>query len=179
MTDLTSAPFNLNFDDLVQVKIRAHNTFGYGSYSSVNTVGARIRRIPNVMTAPTIAAYSDTSITVTWSALTSPANGNSDILAYELRWDNGLGGTPSIELSNVLTTSYVVTGITAGSTYGFIVRARNIYGTASSFSSITTVTAIDAPGKLDIPTVALDTTDNTQVKITWNPPALTHGSAVD
>jgi hypothetical protein len=40
MSDLTAAPYSLSFDDLVQVKIRAHNTFGYGSYSPINTSGA-------------------------------------------------------------------------------------------------------------------------------------------
>jgi hypothetical protein len=129
------------------------------------------------MPAPTITAYSDSSITVTWSALTSSANGNSDILAYELRWDNGLG-TPNIELSNVLTTSYVVTGITAGTSYKFVVRARNVYGSSTLYSPEATAQAIDAPGKMDIPTVALDTVDPTLVKITWNAVALTHGSAV-
>jgi len=47
MSDLTSAPFNLAFDDLVQVKIRAHNSFGYGSYSTINVSGARIRQVPD------------------------------------------------------------------------------------------------------------------------------------
>jgi len=58
------------------------------------------------------------------------------------------------------------------------VRARNIYGYSANESPITPATAIDAPGKMDIPTVALDTTDNTKVAISWNAVATTHGSAV-
>jgi len=130
------------------------------------------------MSAPTITAYSDTSITVTWSALTSPANGNSAILAYELNWDNG-SGTPNIVLSNVLTTSYVVSGITAGTTYKFVVRASNIYGSAALYSPEATATAIDAPGKPDMPTVALDSVDDTQVLISWAATTPTHGSTID
>lgn len=143
------------------MRIKAHNSFGDGAYSNVNTAGAKIRRIPDDMSAPTITAYSDTSITVSWTPLTSPNNGNSDILSYSLKWDNGGATTPSIELSNVLTTSYVVTGITSGTAYQFSVRARNIYGYSANESPITSATAIDAPGKMDIPTVALDTTDPT------------------
>lgn len=161
MATLTAAPFGLSFNDLVKVQISAHNTYGWGDASATNTAGARIRRIPDTMSAPTITAYSDTSITVSWTPLTSPANGNSDILSYDLRWDNGAGDPTAYELSNVLTTSYVVTGITAGTQYKFVVRARNIYGYSSAYSSAATATAIDAPGKLDIPTVALDTTDTT------------------
>ena len=60
-------------------------------------------------------------------------------------------------------------------------KARNIYGWASAESPIATATAIDAPGKMDIPTVAITTptSTSTTVDITWTAPTLTHGSAVD
>jgi hypothetical protein len=131
------------------------------------------------MSAPTIDAYSDTSITVSWTALTSPDNGNSDILAYELVWDKGLGTSTFETLSNVLSTAYVVSGITAGTTYQFKVRARNIYGSATDYSSVASATAIAPPDKLDIPSVEIDTTDATAVLISWDEPLSDHGSDVD
>jgi hypothetical protein len=131
------------------------------------------------MAAPTISAYSDTSITISWTPLAAPNNGNSDILSYSLKWNTGDGSAPSIELTNVLTTSYVVSGITAGTAYKFSVRARNIYGYSSAESPVTTANAVNPPGKMDIPTVALDGTTPTSVDITWTVPTLTHGSAVD
>lgn len=162
------------------MRIKAHNSFGYGTVSSANTAGAKIRRIPDTMSAPTITAYSDTSITVSWTPLSSPNNGNSDILSYRLRWDSGTGTiVTSPSLSDVLTTSYVVTGITPGTAYKFVVAARNIYGYSSADSPVTTATAVDAPGKMDIATVATDTGDNTKVAITWPAATVTHGSAVD
>lgn len=117
MSELTAAPYTLTFDSLVQVRIAATNSFGTSTWSTTNTAGARIRRIPDTMVAPTIVSYSDTAITVSWTALVSPANGNSDIVSYSLKWDNGAATTPSIELTNVLTTSYVVSGITPGTAY--------------------------------------------------------------
>jgi len=95
------------------------------------------------MSAPVIASYSDSSINITWTALSSPNNGDSAILAYELVWDQGLGVTPATDLSNTLTTYYVLSGtqISSGNTYQFAVRARNIYGSATSFSSTTSATA--------------------------------------
>ena len=177
MADLTST-FGLSFETLVQVKVRTHNAYGWGDYSAVNVVGGKIRRIPDTMPAPTITSYSDTSITVSWTALTSPLNGDSDILSYDLRWNNG-AGLPTIELSNVLATSYVVTSITPGTTYAFVVRARNIYGYSAAYSPSATATAIDAPGKPAIPTVTAPAVASTDVTITWTAPALTHGSAVD
>jgi len=134
------------------------------------------------MTAPSIQSATDTNIVVTWSALTSPANGNAPIQAYELLWDNGSGTTPSISLVNSLTTSYTVTSanLIAGTTYRFAVKARNIYGSSSSISSVVSAVAIDPPGEVPIPSVTLGTgADATKVLITWSNPTLTHGADVD
>jgi hypothetical protein len=83
MTTLTALPYELDFDTLVVVKAKAINSLGTStSYSPVNTSGAKIRRIPSTMVIPTMISYTETSISISWTALTSPDNGNSDILAY-------------------------------------------------------------------------------------------------
>lgn len=184
MSTLTASPFSLSFDDAVSVRVRAHNSLGDGSWSSTYSSGAKVRSIPSTMTAPTIASYSDSSINVTWTALSSPSNGNSDILAYELVWDQGLDVVPSVDLSNTLTTYYVLSSsqITSGGKYRFAVRARNIYGSATSYSSETVAYAYDVPAKMAQATVATSTTsgytDGTYIDITWTAPT-THGSAID
>lgn len=48
------------------------------------------------MAAPTIDSYSDTDVTLSWSSLSAPNDGDSAVTSYELYWDNGGGGTPSI-----------------------------------------------------------------------------------
>jgi hypothetical protein len=70
---------------------------------------------------------------------------------------------PIVELSNVLSYYYVVptADITSGSTYRFAIRARNIYGSATSYSAELSATAIDIPSKVDMAVVALNTVDNT------------------
>lgn len=70
------------------------------------------------MAVPVKGASTDTEITVSWTALTAPATGNSDILSYNLFWDNG-SGTVDIELTDSLVTSYTVSGLTGGLTYKF------------------------------------------------------------
>ena len=60
MSDLTST-YGLSFETLVLVRAKASNAYGDGDYSPINTAGGKIRRIPNVMPAPTITSYSDTS----------------------------------------------------------------------------------------------------------------------
>ncbi len=85
----------------------------------------------------------------------SPANGGSSIVGYQLLWDNGLDSTPSISLQDSLTTSFNVESamLTPGTTYKFALRARNVYGYASSISSVVSVTAIDVPDSIAIPSV--------------------------
>ena len=69
------------------------------------------------MSAPTIDSYSDTDVSLSWSTLSAPSNGDSSVTSYELYWDNGAGGSPSISLLNSLTTTHTETGLTAGVTY--------------------------------------------------------------
>jgi len=99
------------------------------------------------MSAPTVSSYSDTSIVLTWSALSSPNNGDSAITGYDLYWDNGSGDTPGISLFDALGLTYTVTSsmIVPGTTYRFAIRARNMYGYATSLSPIVSVLAIDVP----------------------------------
>lgn len=48
MSTLTSSPYSLTFDQLVQVRVRATNSKGPAtSYSPINTSGAKIRSVPD------------------------------------------------------------------------------------------------------------------------------------
>lgn len=182
MADLMTGSYNLAFDALVKARVRAHNSRGWGAYSNANTAGAKVRTVPSQMATPTISSYSDTSISITWTALTSPTNGNSDITGYELLWDNGSGSDPSITLVNSLTNSYTVPSnmLTPGTTYKFKIRARNVYGSAASYSSVTTASAVNKPGAAPTPTVAIGTgADITKVVISWASTTLTHGASID
>ena len=39
--------YGLSFDALVEVRASAHNSYGWGTASAVNTAGARVRRVPD------------------------------------------------------------------------------------------------------------------------------------
>lgn len=91
MTSLTSSPYSLAFEDLVYVRISAHNSLGYGATSTVNTAGAQIRSVPTAMGTPTATAKSDIGMTISWTALTGSDTGDSTITSYDLVWDNGNG----------------------------------------------------------------------------------------
>jgi len=90
---------------------------------------------------------------LTWSASTGSATGGSAILSYQLIWNAG-SGTPSasLTLTNSLVTTYTVTGLTAGTTYDFELRTRNIYG-YSSYSSTLSIKARDVPDTMSPPVI--------------------------
>jgi hypothetical protein len=60
MTDLY-ADLGLSVDDLIQAKVRAHNTNGYGEYSEINTSGSTIQTLPEQMAAPSFDSSSSTN----------------------------------------------------------------------------------------------------------------------
>jgi hypothetical protein len=153
MSALWLSPYSLSQTSLILARVRARNIRGWGSYSSPNTAGSRVRVVPLTMSAPTVTSYSDTSIVLSWSGLTSPQNGDSEITGYNLFWDNGMGGTPTISLFDALGLTYTVTSsmIVPGTTYRFAIRARNMYGYATSISSVVSVLAIDVPDQPSSP----------------------------
>jgi hypothetical protein len=94
MATLSSARFNLVLDSLVKVRVSPQNLIGSGTVSATNTDGAKVRTVPSTINDPFRGSSTiTTSIQVSWTALTAPSNGNSDILSYQLVWDAGSGTT--------------------------------------------------------------------------------------
>ena len=90
---LQKEPFNLEFDDLVQARVRAYNVRGWSELSTANLDGARIQSEPLFMTAPTRDEQTGPStIFVNWSPIGAPDNGNSDVTSYSLEFDANTGG---------------------------------------------------------------------------------------
>jgi len=172
MSALTEVPFNYVFDDLVVVRVSASNSFGFGVKSPASDeTGARVRSVPSQMLPPTEDISStDTTITLNWVGLEGVSAGNSEVLAYSLYWDQGDSNAEvTTELVDALVTTFTVNSVEGGMTYRFRVRARNIYG-YGPYSDVLEVIPDDAPGKVDIPTVALSSTDPTEVEISWAAP---------
>ena len=46
MSALRASPFLLNFQDLIEVKVRAQNSVGWSSYSPLNVAGAQVQTEP-------------------------------------------------------------------------------------------------------------------------------------
>lgn len=127
-------------------KVRATNSVGNGSYSA-DSGSMTTNAIPTVPGAPTITGATATGQTTADVSFSAPAsNGNSPITSYTiLSSPGGITGT----LSQAGGGTFNVTGLTAGTTYTFTVKATNAVGNSSpssASSSITTTSAGPALG---------------------------------
>lgn len=95
MTDILALT-GLSVDTLIQVKVRAHNSDGWGDYSEINTSGATIETTPSAMSTLSYSASSttNTAIDLTWSQLTGSSMGGSSLtITGYLIYSNGGSGT--------------------------------------------------------------------------------------
>jgi len=130
--------------------------------------------------APTGAAATVTagvtSAALTWSAPGSA--GGSAITGYKIEVNDGTTWTTASASTGTDSTSYTVTGLTAGSSYTFRVSAINAISTssASTASSSVTIVAIvpDAPTGV----AAAVSAGVTSASLTWTGPASTGGSDI-
>ena len=165
MSSLTSTPFSLGFDALVQVKAYAINDYGNSTASNLNTGGARIRAKPNQMSAPYFASRTESSINVTFAAQSGTQSGNSDITSYTLYWDSG-STTTFTTLQDSTQTWFYKDGLAAKTDYKFYVTSTNIYGTSTP-STTSTIRTLAVPEQMTSPTV---TQSGANIILTWDYP---------
>lgn len=121
--------------------------------------------------APTgvVAAAGVRSASVSWTAPAS--NGGSALTGYTV-----LVSPPAPSAAIVVTgTTAAVSGLADGTTYTFLVTARNAVGTGAASAPSAAVTTPSAPGA---PTNVVAVAGNASVSLTWSAPASDGGSAI-
>lgn len=106
-------------------------------------------------------------VTLTWSAPTNA--GGLALSDYRI----SATGVDEITVANNLTTR-VVTGLSAGSEYTFLIKARNTLGKSVS-ASFSAVTVPNTPGA---PTSVTTSVTGTSISANWVAPASNGGSAI-
>ena len=133
---ITSQPdaWRLRLTDLIlytayEVRIRAENEKGFGTWSPVGT-GRTLADAPDGPASPTVTGQSVTELAVSWTA---PADNGTAITDYEVRYRRA--GTPDWVLwpHEGTTLATTITGLRAGTAYYVQVRAKNPGG-ASAWS---------------------------------------------
>jgi fibronectin type 3 domain-containing protein len=104
---------------------------------------------------PTLTALSTTSVRVTWSAVVGAD-------AYDIRYGTSTGSYTST-ISNA-SSPYTISGLTVGTTYYIVLRAKNSVGSGATTDSTegNVTTALNMPSGL----AAVATPG--QIRLTWN-----------
>lgn len=183
MTHLRAA-YGLARGALVQAQVQAKGLNGWGLWSSLNAAGATVQTEPGPMNPASEGSLtSEAQIEVVWAALTTAAEtGGAVITSYNLEWHAG-GPDPLAawldlagELSDYPGTSYITTtGIVAGATASFRLRAKNIWGWGA-LSTEAVVVASRAPAQPPAAVTSLNPSTGALL-IDWTEPA-NHGSAM-
>jgi hypothetical protein len=86
MSVLRGSTYNLVLGDSVRAKVRAHNQYGFGAESAVNSAGVAIQTAPAGVTGLVVGpSTSENQIELIWAALTtSTETGGATILSYNL-----------------------------------------------------------------------------------------------
>ena len=152
--------------------VRAVNSIGPGGSSTTQSViPGTIPSAPRILTAQA----GDRHVRLQWVAPAS--NGGNVITGYEYRQKAGtgsFGAWTNIAGSDAATTGHTVTGLINGTTYTFMVRAKNPMGKGpqSNQASATPVTLASAPQSFTA------TAGNGEVALRWAAPASDGGSAI-
>jgi hypothetical protein len=129
--------------------------------------------------APTIgtAVRGNASATVNWTAPAS--NGGSPVTEYRVDVRTGTTLVRTVTGIPGTATSTVVSGLTNGTTYNFVVRAVNAAGVSANSAASNPVTPATVPGapRIDSPQRGANGGALTAIA-RWSPPAATGGSAI-
>ena len=129
--------------------IKAKDTSGNEAAGTSITVTATDTTAPNNVTGLSTSNITQTSLTLSWTASTSP-----DIASYDVY--NG-----ATLLGNTASTTYNVTGLTNGTAYTFTIKAKDQTGNVASGTSTSATTV--ATNTNIITSDSFNSADNTNV----------------
>jgi hypothetical protein len=150
----------------VQMRVRARNAAGVGSWTGVVTQRAGL---PGPVPG-TRAAAGERQVTLTWSA--ASASGSA-VTGYRVHWRSYAAGAWSSWRSTVvpgIARSRVLTGLVDGRVHQFFVRAVNRWGAGAAGATVTATPQDVAPGAvtgLSVTTLTWGT-----VGLSWTNPVI-------
>lgn len=120
-------PTGLNKATTYYARVRAHNSVGYGAFSSA--VGATTQAtVPDTMSAPTVGTPATAGFTVTFTA---PPNGGSAITSYTIEVSKDNFATIAATFTGVTVSPKVLTGLLPGTKYRARIKAINAVGSSA------------------------------------------------
>jgi len=122
---------------VVRAKDVAGNVSAWSSSVTFTTVAVPSdTTAPSVPGTPAASAVTQTGATLTWTASTDAGSGVAGYDVYRV------SGTTQTLVGSPTSATFAVTGLTAGTAYSYVVRARDVAGNASAVSSAGTFTTL-------------------------------------
>src|SRR5207247_2036113 len=139
-------------------RVRASNTGGDSAYSNTATA-TTLLSTPAAPSRATATAVSSTSITVTWADQST----NED--TYRIERAMGAGAFSQVGTVAPNITTYTDTGLTAGTSYSYRVRASNTGGDSAYSNTASATTLPSSPAAPSGLTATAGST--TSISLTW------------
>lgn len=140
-----------------------------GCTKSGEVSGRPLDDVPTGLEKPKLNVLSSQSVEVMWKAPLSP---HGIITSYDVRRDGSLIYTQSLSISGQLVTTFTDYGLSPGTSYSYVVIARNRKGSVESPAAIAT-TYPSSPAGLRAP--VLKPLSSTSIQATWDPPVKPNG----
>lgn len=143
---------------------RTRNDPGFVSPWSASSAAVTLPDVPDQVTGLDFDWSGTTSGSLSWG---TPANNGDAIDSYQVDRQTNGGSWTTIASADA-ASPLAVTGLTAGTTYGFRVRAKNGAG-FGPFSSTYSTSSGTAPATPNAPSASV--TSDTTVRLTWTAPS--------
>src|SRR6185295_2095025 len=141
------------------------NLSGFSNTANGTTPAAPDTTAPTVPGSFTATAASATRINLAWTASTD----NVGVTGYLVEKCQGAGCSNFAALATVTTgTTYADTGLAAGTTFSYRVRARDAANNMSGYSTTATATTLDTTAPTAPSGLAATTILNSRVELGWN-----------
>ncbi len=176
-TATTYAHTGLSANTTRHYRVRAINSVNSGAPSNVANATTAAATAPGAPTGLTATADGQTIINLSWTAPTN--TGGAPITGYQIEVSPSGTSNWSDLVANTTATTYAHTGLSAGETRHYRVRAINSVGpgAVSSTRSATTdtpnATVPDAPSQLTATAAG-----RTIINLSWTAPTNTGGAAI-
>jgi len=147
-----------------------------GNYAATFVLGSS-----QTWQAAVVAAANDPSqITLSWTP-SAEIGGNQivgSISSYSVERCQGTGCSTFAQIASLTTTSYTDTGLAAGNTYSYRVRAQDSNGSLGPYSNVLSVTTTSTSGGPSAPTnLTAAANRNGPMNLSWSPSTSSVGIA--
>ncbi len=176
-TATTYAHTGLSANTTRHYRVRAINSVNSGAPSNVANATTAAATAPGAPTGLTATADGQTIINLSWTAPTN--TGGAPITGYQIEVSPSGTSNWSDLVANTTATTYAHTGLSAGETRHYRVRAINSVGpgavsaTRSATTDTPNATVPDAPSQLTATAAG-----RTSINLSWTAPTNTGGAAI-